>query len=67
MLLFISFHEGGQDVWRLYLSVESYGFNKVRDLEYFLNVWVVGEDLDAEVMIEAEQKISFVDLCLINR
>lgn len=47
--------------------MESYSLNKVRDLEYFLDVGVVGEDFNAEVMIEAKQKVSFVDLCLINR
>lgn len=46
--------------------MESYCLNKVRDLEYFLDVRVVGEDLNTEVVIEAQQKVSFVDFCLID-
>lgn len=66
MLLLEAFHEGGQDVWRLHLCVESDRLYEVRHTEDFLDVGVVGEDFDAEVMIEAEQKVSFVDLGLIN-
>lgn len=66
VLLFKAFHEGGKDVWRLYLGVESYCLDEVRHAEGFLDVGVVGEDFDVEVMIEAEQEVAFVDFGLID-
>lgn len=55
MLLFKPFHEGGQDIRRLHLGMKSYGLDKVMNLEYFFNIRVVSEYLNAEIMIKPQQ------------
>jgi hypothetical protein len=41
--------------------------DKIIDLEYLLYVGIIGNELQIEMLIEAQHKVALVDFTLVNR